>query len=64
MRAFMANARARVRKVTHSAIVARITVTMPALAGMTLVSAGVALIFLPAGLIAAGILCLFVDARL
>lgn len=37
---------------------------LPALAGMAFVSLGAALIYLPAGLIAAGLLCLLVDSRL
>jgi hypothetical protein len=37
---------------------------LPALAGMALVSLGAAFIYLPAGLIVAGLLCLLVDSRL
>jgi hypothetical protein len=37
---------------------------VPALAGMALVSLGAGLIYLPAGLIVAGILCIRIDSRL
>lgn len=37
---------------------------LPALAGMAFVSLGAAMIYLPAGLIVAGVLCLLVDSRL
>ena len=37
---------------------------LPAIAGMAFVSLGAALIYLPAGLIVAGILCLLIDSRL
>lgn len=37
---------------------------LPGLAGLVLVSWGASLVFLPAGLIVAGLLCLCVDYRL
>jgi hypothetical protein len=37
---------------------------VPALAGAGLISAGAALVYLPAGLIAAGLFCLRFDSRL
>lgn len=52
------------RKIAASVMASKISASVPALAGMALVSAGAAFIYLPAGLIVAGLLCLRVDSRL
>lgn len=56
MREFLRNAAGLARRVAAPAL--------PALAGMALISLGAALVYLPAGFIIAGLLCLLVDSRL
>lgn len=42
----------------------RLHAAIPALAGAGLISAGVAMVYLPAGLVVAGLFCLRFDSRL
>ena len=43
---------------------AKVRMSVPAIAGMILIPLGVSLIYLPAGLIVAGLLCLRIDYRM
>jgi hypothetical protein len=53
-----------VRQAAKSVIAARISASLPGIAGMALLALGAAFVYLPAGLIVAGALLLRVDANL
>lgn len=52
------------KRALHSAAAKRISLSIPALAGMAFLALGAAWIYLPAGLLVAGALLLRVDAQL